>query len=151
MAKIETFADELPYAYYNVAGHDKIVLHRGVRDLVAKAANGGFAIGIGTNCLAEITKIKFDRAGLGLGSFRFQEYGGALRRSSDVINAALADVEEQGIDRSYAVVVSASQSIIDGAGSLGVRTIGVTANGVLTGATLTVPDFRNIVGVAVKM
>lgn len=74
-----------------------------------------------------------------------------MRRSSDVINAALADVEEQGIDRSYAVVVSASQSIIDGAGSLGVRTIGVTANGVLTGATLTVPDFRNIVGVAVKM
>ncbi len=122
-----------------------------MKDLVAKAAKGGFAIGIGTNCLAEIAKIKFDRAGLDNNLFKFQEYGGALKKSSDVINAALADIEEQGIDKSYAVVVSASQSIIDGAGSLGVRTIGIMANNALTGATITVPDFRNIVGVAVKM
>ena len=74
-----------------------------------------------------------------------------MKKSTDVINAALADVEEQGIDRSYAVVASASQSMIDGAGSLGVRTIGITAKGALSGATIAVPDFRNIIGIAVKM
>jgi hypothetical protein len=149
-AKIETFSDELPYAYYNVAGHDNIIVRPGVKDLISKSEKGGFIVGVGTNCLSEIAKIKFDRAGIASDAFKFYEYGSASRRSSDVINAALADVDAQGIERSYAVLASASQSMINAAASLGVRTIGI-GNKSLSGTTAAIPDFRNIIGITLKM
>lgn len=150
-AKIDLFADELPYAYYNVAGHDSITVRPGVKEFMSRIGKNMFIVGIGTNDLSEITKIKFDRAGLSTGAFKFQEYGSASRKSADVINASLADIEALGVDKSYAVMASASQAMIDSANAMGIRTIAIDNGKRIQGANTIIRDFRDIIGVAIKL
>jgi phosphoglycolate phosphatase-like HAD superfamily hydrolase len=125
--KMQLFLDELPYAYYNVAGHDKISVSDGADSLIKELSTGsGVLLGIATPNLERIVANMLERASISAGSFRFAQYGGMGRERATIIGDAVEDAEALGAGRESALFVSSSPSMISAAKGLGITAIQLT-------------------------
>ncbi len=124
-AKIELFIDELSYAYYNVAGHDAIVMRDGAKQMLSDMLSNGMIVGICTNTPKGIAKVMFDRANIPFDSFKFSSFGGAKKSSADVLSTAQSLALQVGAEHGKIVLVSASQDMLLAGSNLNINTIGV--------------------------
>ncbi len=124
---LDVFMQELPYAHYNVAGHDKVVLIDGAKNLLHHAHNKGYIIGVATGQLERILRNMFERAGLNYDSyFKFGTYGDASEHISNIIETSI-DVAHRDFlaDRENITFISSSREHVVAAHGLGIRAIGV--------------------------
>jgi len=126
-AKHELFLQELPYAHYNVAGHDKIVLIDGAKDLLEHAHKKGYIMGVASGQLERILRNMFDGAGMRYDSyFKFGTYGDASEQMSKIILASI-DVahKEYKADKGGITFISNIERHVIAAHALGINSIGV--------------------------
>lgn len=126
-AKHELFLEELPYVHYNVAGHDKVVLIDGAKDLLNNLHRKGYVLGAATGQLERILRNMFDRASFSYDShFKFGTYGDASEKISKIIEASI-DVahKEYKADKHHISFISNTKRHIAVAHSLGINAIGV--------------------------
>lgn len=125
--KHELFLNELPYAHYNVAGHDKVVLVDGAKGLLDNLHRKGYVLGSASGQLERILRNMFERAGLSYDSyFKFGTYGDASEHMSKIIEASI-DVAHKDFlaDRHHISFVSNSGEHVTAAHALGITAIGV--------------------------
>ncbi len=125
--KMDLFLQELPYAHYNVAGHDKAVLIDGAKDLLHKIHRKGYMMGAATGQLERILRNMFDRAGLEYDSyFKFGTYGDASEHMPRIIETAI-DVAHRNFlaDKGHVAFISSSKEHVSAAHALGINAIGV--------------------------
>lgn len=126
-AKRALFVQELPYNHYNVAGHDKIELIDGAKDLLQHAHKRGYVIGAATGQLETILRNMFDRAGLTYDSyFKFGTYGDASVHIKEIIETSI-DVAHKDFlaERQNIVFISSSKDHVVAAQGLGITAVGV--------------------------
>ncbi len=124
--KIELFLDELPYAYYNVAGHDAITMRSGAKEMLASITTNSLIAGICTNMPQGIAKAMFDRAKIPFDQFKFSSWGAAGKSSADVVSLAQALAIDAGAQQGRMMLVSASQDMLNAALNLNINTIGIS-------------------------
>lgn len=125
--KMDLFLQELPYAHYNVAGHDKAQLVDGAKELLQKLHKKGYVIGTATGQMERVLRNMFERAGLNYDSyFKFGSYGDADISMSRIIETAV-DVahNEFTADRQNITFISCSPNSTIAAQSIGINSIGV--------------------------
>jgi len=125
--KMELFVNELPYAHYNVAGHDKVVVIDGAIDLLKHLHKRGHVMGVASGQLERVLRNMFERGGIEYDSyFKFGTYGDAGEHISKIIEASV-DVAEKEFktDRKHIVFVSSSKRNITAAHAFGINTVGV--------------------------
>lgn len=125
--KHELFLQELPYAHYNVAGHDKVVLVDGAKELLHNLHRKGYIMGVATGQLERILRNMFDRAGLKYDSyFKFGTYGDASEHISKIIETSV-DIAHRDFlaDKHHITFISNSRDHVAAAHALGLNTIGV--------------------------
>lgn len=129
-AKRELFLQELPYAHYNVAGHDKAMLIDGAKELLQHTHKRGYIMGVATGQLERILRNMFERVGLNYDSyFKFGTYGDASIHMPSIIETSI-DVakKEFHAEKENITFISSSKSAIEAAHSLGLKTIGVVTD-----------------------
>ncbi|MGD0510645.1 MAG: HAD hydrolase-like protein [Candidatus Micrarchaeaceae archaeon] len=129
-AKRGLFLQELPYNHYNVAGHDKVELIDGAKDLLQHAHKRGYVIGAATGQLEGILRNMFDRAELNYDSyFKFGTYGDASTHIKEIIETSI-DVAHRDFlaDRQNIIFMSSSKDHVVAAQSLGIIAIGVVTD-----------------------
>lgn len=126
-AKLEQFMEELPYAHYNVAGHDAAFPMDGAKDLLAFVSkNADIIAGIATGHLERIVKDMFHRAGIDESWVRFGSYGNASSDMQRIVEHAVEEVQSKDVTSKESIfLVSSSVYPIRAASSLGIKTIGV--------------------------
>jgi phosphoglycolate phosphatase-like HAD superfamily hydrolase len=128
---MKLFLEELPYAHYNVAGHDHAVLANGAKEFLTYLHKKGYILGVATGQLERILRNMFDRAGLNYDSyFKFGTYGDADEHITNIIEASI-DVahKEFLVDREHITFISCAGSYLTPAASLGINAIGIIENG----------------------
>lgn len=125
-AKLELFIDELSYAYYNVAGHDAIIMRDGANQMLSEMLSKGMIVGICTNTPQGIAKVMFDRAKISFDSFKFTSFGGPKKSSADVLSNGQSLAMQVGAEHGKIVLVSASQDMLLAGSNLNMSTIGVS-------------------------
>ncbi|HIH49917.1 MAG: HAD hydrolase-like protein [Candidatus Micrarchaeaceae archaeon] len=146
--KQELFLEELGYAHYNVAGHDRAVLVDGAQDILNRLnKKNDVVIGVATGQLERILRNLFDRAGLNYGNyFKFGAYGNVSESMPKIIDAAIHRAsEDYGIDRRHVSFVCGSGRSFTAAQSVGVNAVGIIADRDL-GAGLNPGGADHIVG-----
>ncbi|MDE1870716.1 MAG: HAD hydrolase-like protein [Candidatus Micrarchaeota archaeon] len=130
-AKLELFLQELPYAHYNVAGHDKAILVDGAKDLLSYLKGRDYVIGSASGQMERILRNMFERAGLDYDSyFKLGAYGDSGMHISDVIGVAIGKAKDEfSADKDQLTFISNSKAHVDAA-----RRLGINAIGVITGA-----------------
>ncbi len=129
--KQDLFLEELAYAHYNVAGHDRAVLVDGAQDVLNKLVKrNDVVIGVATGQLERILRNLFDRAGMSYGNyFKFGAYGNASESMPKIIDVALHRAsEDYGVDRKHVSFVCGSGRFFTAAQSVGIKAIGVIAD-----------------------
>lgn len=127
-ARHEQFIEELPYAHYNVAGHDKAVLVGGAKEILSHLkSNNSFMIGAASGQLERILKNMFHRVDMDYDSyFKFGAYGNVNESITKIIDVALATAEKDfGIDKHHITFVSNTGRHVKAAHALGIKAIGV--------------------------
>lgn len=127
-ARHEFFLEELPYAYYNVAGHDRAVLADGAKDILNRLSKKSDTImGVATGQLERISKNLSERAGLKYEDyFKFGAYGDASEGMPKIIDVAISKaVRDYGIERRHISFICSSISSLRAAQSVGINAIGV--------------------------
>ncbi len=129
--KHELFLQELPYAHYNVAGHDKVVVVDGAKELLHRIHRKGYIMGVATGQLERILRNMFDRAGLSYDSyFKFGTYGDANEHISKIIETSVDVAHKEFLsDKHHITFISSSKDHLIAANALGINTIGVVADG----------------------
>jgi phosphoglycolate phosphatase-like HAD superfamily hydrolase len=123
---LERIIKELPYSYYNVAGHDRMLALDGAADLIKNLSRNEVSLGIVTGAAKGMVTNMFDRAGLDFGAFKFGFYGDSGKTMADIIKAAAEGVSnEAGAPKDRIFVVSSSPRAIAGAKVSGLIPIGV--------------------------
>ncbi len=125
--KHELFLQELPYAHYNVAGHDSAVLIDGAKGLLQSIHKKGYVMGAATGQLERILRNQFERAGLNYDSyFKFGTYGDSNEHISKIIETSI-DVAHKDFksDKHHITFVSNVKGHISAAHALGINAIGV--------------------------
>ena len=125
--KHELFLNELPYAHYNVAGHDKVVLLEGAKGLLYTLHKKGYVLGSASGQLERILRNMFERAGLNYDSyFKFGTYGDASEHMSKIIETSI-DVAHKDflVDKHHITFISSSRTAVTAAHALGINVIGV--------------------------
>jgi phosphoglycolate phosphatase-like HAD superfamily hydrolase len=125
--KHELFLNELGYAHYNVAGHDKIVVIDGAKDLLTHLHKNGYVIGAASGQIERVLRNQFDRAQLNYDSyFKFGTYGDASEHMSKIIETSI-DVahKEFKADKHHVTFIGSTKSGVIAAHSLGINSIGV--------------------------
>ena len=123
----ELFLQELPYAHYNVAGHDNVVLIEGAKNLLGYLHRKGYVMGAASGQLERILRNMFDRAHLNYDSyFRFGTYGDASEHFSKIIETS-TDIAhgEYLAERHHIAFISNSKGHVITAHALGLNAIGV--------------------------
>ena len=126
-AKHELFLNELPYAHYNVAGHDKVVLIDGAKGLLHNLHNKGYVMGSASGQLERILRNMFERAQINYDSyFKFGTYGDASEHISKIIETSI-DVAHKDflVDKHHITFISSSANHVRAAQALGINAIGV--------------------------
>jgi hypothetical protein len=127
-ARMELFINEMAYAYYNVAGHDKMLLAEGAREVLdGLGGSPDFVMGIATPVVEKVAQNMMERAGIDTRIFRFAEYGAFGRDANALLAAAATEARRLGADAgSEGVFVSGSPYMISCAGIAEIRTVAVT-------------------------
>ncbi len=144
--KRDLFLEELPYAHYNVAGHDKAILLDGAKDLLNRLNGNNYLIGAATGQLERILKNLFDRVGLNYDHyFKFGLYGNASEHMPKILESAIAKaVDEFGAKKEYITFITSSSRNASIANSLGITGIAVL------GDNYSKRDIDNDAGIKVK-
>ncbi len=124
--KHELFLEELPYAHYNVAGHDKAILVDGAKEILNRLGKkDDIVVGAATGQLERILRNMFDRVELNYDHyFRFGAYGDVSESIAKIVDVAIAKaVKEYGIERKHISFVSCSTRLVAEAHSTGVNAI----------------------------
>lgn len=124
-AKSELFLQELPYAHYNVAGHDKALLSDGTKNLLNYLRGKGYTVGAASGQMERILKNMFERAGLNYEEyFRFGAYADSGKHISDIIGVAIGKaLNEFGAEKDQITFISNSNNRTESAKSLGINAI----------------------------
>lgn len=123
----ELFLQELPYTHYNVAGHDKIVLVEGAKELLGYLHRKGYVMGVASGQLEKILRSMMDRASISYDStFKFGTYGDAHEHITKIIETSIDIAHKKyGSDKHHITFISNSRKGVHAAHSLGIHTIGV--------------------------
>lgn len=128
-AKHEQFLEELPYAHYNVAGHDSVVWVDGAKALLNHLKDDNkIVVGAASGQLEKILKNMFDRDNhLNYDSyFKFGAYGNVSESITKIIEDAVAIAhKEYGLDKHHITFVSNTKRHVHAAHSLAIKSIGV--------------------------
>ncbi len=125
--KHDLFLEELPYAHYNVAGHDKAVLVDGAKGLLDTLHRKGYIIGMASGQLERILRNMFDRAGIKYDSyFKFGTYGDASESMSKILETAIdVAAREFKAEKHNITFISNVKAHVMLAQSRGIKAIGV--------------------------
>jgi phosphoglycolate phosphatase-like HAD superfamily hydrolase len=129
--KHELFLEELPYAHYNVAGHDKAVLVDGAKDLLNRLSKDNkYVVGAASGQLERILRNLFDRASLNYDSyFKFGCYGDVSEQMSKILESAVGRAhQDYKIERQNMTFITNSKRHMVAAHAVGVNAIGVTTD-----------------------
>ncbi|MGD0728461.1 MAG: HAD hydrolase-like protein [Candidatus Micrarchaeaceae archaeon] len=128
LEKHEQFLEELPYAHYNVAGHDSAVLVDGAKTILNNLKdNNRYVIGAASGQLERILSNMFDRVNMKYDNyFKFGAYGNVSENMSKILDSAMAKAgKEYGIDKHGIYFVSNVKNHVHAAHALGIRAVGV--------------------------
>ncbi|MGI0100643.1 MAG: HAD family hydrolase [Candidatus Micrarchaeaceae archaeon] len=125
--KHELFLQELPYAHYNVAGHDSAVLVDGAKNLLRHLHSRDYVMGVASGQLEKILRNMFDRAGMHYDSyFKFGTYGDASESFSKILEASIDVAHKEFLsDKHHIYFVSNTKGHVASAHSMGINAIGV--------------------------
>ena len=126
--KHEQFIEELPYAHYNVAGHDDVVLVDGARALLDSIkGNKSYVMGAASGELERILKNMFDRASLDYYEyFKFGAYGDVSESITKILDRAISTTrEDYGVDKHHITFISNTKKHVHAAHTLGIKSVGV--------------------------
>ncbi len=127
-AKLHRITEDLYYTYYNVAGHDKLILNDGARDLLGQIWKKNITMGMVTGETEKIARFRAEKATIH-GFFKTGAFAGDGKEYVDIVNkAAEKAASELGVNKTEIAVVANSPHLIKGAKAAGVATIGI-ANG----------------------
>jgi phosphoglycolate phosphatase-like HAD superfamily hydrolase len=128
LEKQELFLEELPYAHYNVAGHDKAILADGAKDLLNRLGKKEeYVVGVATGQLERILRNLFDRVELNYDQyFKFGFYGDTSEHITKILDAAISRAERDYAVRKYDVTfITHSSRYASAAHSVGITAIAV--------------------------
>ncbi len=124
-AKMELFLNELPYAHYNVAGHDKAILNDGARQLIDALKRKNFVMGAATGQLERIIRNMFDRALLRYDDyFAFGVYGDSGMHMQQILDKAMAVSRDRADSPTVSFVSSVNGHLLY-AKKIGMNAVGV--------------------------
>ena len=127
--KLKRYTEDLFYTYYNVAGHDRLALTGGARELLAQLWKDDIGIGIATGEVERIARFRIEKAGI-LGFFKTGAYGNDGKGPDDIIKIAVDRARsELKVDGSGIVLVAGAPHMIRAAKSAGIAAIGVAGAG----------------------
>jgi phosphoglycolate phosphatase-like HAD superfamily hydrolase len=126
-AKMETFINEMAYAYYNVAGRDNMSLADGAKEVLSLCKSSDFVVGIATPIPEKIAHNMMERTKLDPSLFKFAEFGGLNKEANAMLMAAVAAAKAAGAEAdSDGIFVSSSPSMLSSARAVRIKTIAVT-------------------------
>lgn len=129
--KRELFLEELPYAHYNVAGHDRSVLIDGAKDLLERLnKKNDYIVAAASGQLERILRNLFERAELNYDKyFKFGYYGDTDERMSMIIDAAITKAQKEfGIGKKKITFISSDKNHAVEAHSLDIRALAVMSD-----------------------
>lgn len=147
--KIERLMDDVPYSYYNVAGHDDLIKSDGAQELLEEIKKKGALIGIASGEPERMVRQRLENRSLNE-YFKFGAYGNEAKTLPEIVSLAVKKAAEDfKITNSKVAIVASSPHMIKAARSMGIFTIGV-ANGSYNegqlreaGASLVVKSLRD--------
>jgi phosphoglycolate phosphatase-like HAD superfamily hydrolase len=126
-AKMENFINEMPYAYYNVAGRDNMSLADGARDALGLCDSTDFVTGLATPIPEKLAQNMMERTKMDWKMFKFAEYGAFNKDANALLMAAVSAAKAAGAEAdSDGIFVSASPSMLSSARAVRIKTIAVT-------------------------
>jgi phosphoglycolate phosphatase-like HAD superfamily hydrolase len=118
--------EELPYSYYNVAGHDRIIAENGAKEVLNGLRRDGFDLGIATGAAKGMVANMFARAEVDFSMFKFGVYGDAGKTMGDIMKVAAETVpKDAGVSIDRVFVVSSAPAVVAAAKAAGLTPIGV--------------------------
>ncbi len=121
--KLNRYMEDVYYTYYNVAGHDKVILNEGAKELLTELEKGDNLIGIATGEGERITRFKAEKAGIGE-FFKLGSFGNTDKELKGIVENAMERARKEfGV--SDAFVVASSTYVVKGAKEAGAKVIGV--------------------------
>lgn len=125
--KHELFLQELPYAHYNVAGHDKAVLVEGAKGLLDHLHRKGYVLGVASGQLERILRNMFERANINYDSyFKFGTYGDVHEHMSKIIETSVDIAHKEFLAQKHDITfISNTKRNVMAAHALGINSIGV--------------------------
>lgn len=117
--KLKRIMEDVYYTYYNVAGHDRLLLKDGAKELLNELEKNGVAIGVATGEAERIVKLKTDKTGIS-NFFKFGTYGNNSRDLSEIVRNAM-----QQANGSPALVIASSPYMLKAAKAAGAIAVGV--------------------------
>ncbi len=128
-AKLNRYMEDLFYTYYNVAGHDRLVLLDGARDLLGQIWKKDVTIGIATGEAERIVKFRTEKTTIH-GFFKTGAYGNDGKEPVDIVNAAVKRARSDlGIQSSEIALVASSPYLIRAAKKAGIAAVGIANAG----------------------
>ncbi len=128
-SKLNRYMEDLFYTYYNVAGHDRLILVDGARDLLGQIWKKDIAIGIVTGEAERIAKFRAEKTTIH-GFFKMGAYGNDGKEPSDIVNAAIKRAKSDlGVESGGIAIVASSPYLIKAAKRCGVAAIGIANAG----------------------
>ncbi len=108
-AGLDRIMKEIPYSYYNVAGHDAIDVLGGAKELLRELAKSDVAVGLATGLPKGVVENMMERAGIDMGQFSVSAYADSGKTMRDIVAAAATTAKASlGTDRMFTVVSSAA-------------------------------------------
>lgn len=126
-AKLETFINEMPYAYYNVGGRDNMSLTDGAKDVIALCNSKDFVVGIATPIPEKMAHNMMERVKIDPKIFKFAEYGAFNKDANALLMAAISSAKAVGTEPDNdGIFVSSSPSMLSSARAVRIKTVAVT-------------------------
>ena len=122
--KLDRIMEDLYYTYYNVAGHDRLIVKDGARELLGELERRGALLGIATGEAERISRFKVEKAGL-TGYFMLGAFGNSGKELADIIRAAVHTAVDANGEVTKTAVVASSPYMLRAAKSVGVLAVGV--------------------------
>jgi phosphoglycolate phosphatase-like HAD superfamily hydrolase len=130
LEKRDLFMEELPYAHYNVAGHDKAILFDGAKDTLKRFNDKGYIVASASGQLERILNNLFHRADLNYTDiFKCGTYGSDGETMHEIINGAIGAVGKQfEIDKPDITFVGPTKEGVESAKAAGINAVGVMSD-----------------------
>jgi len=125
--KMELFINELPYAYYNVAGRDNMALADGAKDALGLCGSNDFITGLATPIPEKLAQNMMERTKIDWKAFKFAEYGAFNKDANALLMAAVSSAKAAGAEPdNEGIFVSSSPSMLSSARAVRIKTVAVT-------------------------